>query len=884
MAVVVTQLVVDASGAKTGVAEFESAMKKAKATALDTGDATSKSFDRVQAQWTNSLAKTDPLIKASIAQQKEMSRQQEINSNAVKLGITTQAAADAQITKLAASFVGATKATTELANAHKGLDAQGQAAFHTIRSGVEQLAMGVPLTQALTSQINHLTFAASGQGGLAGAFGQVGSVVKNLISPATVAIGTLAALGAAAAYVALEYDKVQVSSRRAIGGAGARTGTTADDLNAFTKQNSSPLGMSADEARALGEGLTRTGAITVSQVHNMNEAVVGFANQTKTSVDAAAKEFEKFGADPVKALKALEDQFGPVDEHLKNLVEYQSLGIDKTRAFNTVLDAFSDKLKEAAENTTLLEKGQRLLQTGYGAGGGLPARGPESQLAAIEARIAEQGNGAARSQGSQDALQTQRADLLNKISADSVKQITAEVNALNTAEARAAEQTAAIAKAWGDVSLPVALALNTMQQQVAVASAVTGQEQMATQAAIEFANAKLAGKTDTEAQLLASEKLAVSEAAATTAVEKQISSLKDANAMIRAQQNGTEAATAAAIAYKNAVASGADSSSAAALSTQTLANATLQAENAADATAAAYQRTADSAAAAAYAIEHAANIARASTFDSAPSSDIATFNGGGNQSQGGGAIADMNMYSIGSNLPSTSKLVNNAASTGSIDAALSALKGSNTNYDAKLGLQAYGFAPDATLNSLFHLGSQSDISSAVSQLYDLKLGQAGNDNTAKAGVLNEELGYYQGQPKTLETLSKISQLQQSIQQLTDSTNTLNGTNQATNELLSPYYTQDPRTSHIGFRSQGMASGGEFVVPGGYSANDNMLGTIPLASGEIVSVRRPGQQGSSGQSITVNNHITVGSGANVDQLKRTLFQNTQNMVRQLRAAS
>jgi hypothetical protein len=83
----------------------------------------------------------------------------------------------------------------------------------------------------------------------------------------------------------------------------------------------------------------------------------------------------------------------------------------------------------------------------------------------------------------------------------------------------------------------------------------------------------------------------------------------------------------------------------------------------------------------------------------------------------------------------------------------------------------------------------------------------------------------------------------------------------------------------------MASGGEFTVPGGYSANDNMLGTIPLASGEIVSVRRPGQD--SGTVINVVNHINVSGNVDrqtVNAIGRTAYQSTQSAARSLQAAS
>src|SRR5690348_16385984 len=57
-----------------------------------------------------------------------------------------------------------------LARVHAGLSSQAMAAQHAMRSMVEQLALGIPPTQTLTGQLNHLSYAASGPGGLKGAF------------------------------------------------------------------------------------------------------------------------------------------------------------------------------------------------------------------------------------------------------------------------------------------------------------------------------------------------------------------------------------------------------------------------------------------------------------------------------------------------------------------------------------------------------------------------------------------------------------------------------------------------------------------------------------------------------------------------------------------
>src|SRR5437879_13161551 len=55
----------------------------------------------------------------------------------------------------------ATVAVKAHGSAHAGLSGQAQASMHSIRSAVEQIAMGVQPTQILTQQIGHLSYAAS---------------------------------------------------------------------------------------------------------------------------------------------------------------------------------------------------------------------------------------------------------------------------------------------------------------------------------------------------------------------------------------------------------------------------------------------------------------------------------------------------------------------------------------------------------------------------------------------------------------------------------------------------------------------------------------------------------------------------------------------------
>jgi hypothetical protein len=102
---IVTQIVIDHSGLNTSTAEFERAMSKHKKAYEDAGGS-ALSFDRAQKQWQQSLAATDPVLRAQVRMMNEVEKQQRIGSEAVKLGITTQAAHEAQIERVRQKYQG----------------------------------------------------------------------------------------------------------------------------------------------------------------------------------------------------------------------------------------------------------------------------------------------------------------------------------------------------------------------------------------------------------------------------------------------------------------------------------------------------------------------------------------------------------------------------------------------------------------------------------------------------------------------------------------------------------------------------------------------------------------------------------------------------------
>lgn len=128
---------------------------------------------------------------------------------------------------VSATMASATQATNVATKAHAGMSTQAMAASHSIRSMVEQLALGVPPTQILAQQMNHLSYAASGPGGIKGAFTEAAGALRSLLSPTTLMVGGLAAV---AGGMYLWYERVKEAGI-AIGNLSERTMTAVGALH-----------------------------------------------------------------------------------------------------------------------------------------------------------------------------------------------------------------------------------------------------------------------------------------------------------------------------------------------------------------------------------------------------------------------------------------------------------------------------------------------------------------------------------------------------------------------------------------------------------------------------------------------------------------------------
>jgi Prophage tail length tape measure protein len=854
-------------------------------TGLDGIVVSSTGAEKATASLENRFASLERQFSTSAGNADKFAKVQDSVNKAVAQNPELQGRANEVLAAAATKYGLVEAATKGLADAHKGLDSYSQAALHSVRSLAEMLASGVSPTRALSMEMGRLSYAASGPGGISGAFSDVGAMLKNMISPTTAIAVGIAAVGAAALLAANQLDKLQVSANRAISGAGQRTGTTVEDINAFVAQNAgaSTNRLSGTEARDLAEGLTKNGDIVISKLHDMSAAVVGFANQTGKSVADASKVFEEFGTDPVKALQVVTEAFGPLSAaSQKAFDDALKLG-DNTAALNVVLDAFAGKTKAAADNAGVLEKAWRAVLTTLGTQV-LKPEGIDTQIANVKKQL-------------DAAIASAPSTLFKSDLSDQIQKLTDQLAKLQAQKEKVNLDTLNVQMA--KLATDAGQATAALTPQIAQMDALEKKIEQLNAAREAGVSSKYGADADAAALQAARNELQTLQESQDTAAR-----LNDQVAMLRDKWQGVSGAAAETLQIAQnqlpVIQATTAAEAQAAQYTADIANAMLKGASAADAQALAAAKLAASQAAADAAVEKQIQSLEDSTRLIKA------------QAQGMGDVAERSIAydnAIRSGASETeaaalsSAMLSNqmAKAAANADAFRQAMM-SSANMAAGMSnflpMGLGGGQPNAIdpgtggfLSGGFNVaGGQTGASISTLPLNMLPglqstlAGKPGGSSWLPGGFGLEELQAKTDVMNQQAADQKAADLKNSIDSLTKSTDALNATNQ---DLLSPYYTQDPRTSHIGFRSQGMASGGYVDVPGGSSANDNMLLTMPVASGERVYVDpMTGTRGAGGGSLTINisSPVLIQGNANKDDVGRTMFQNNQNLAKQLRQAA
>jgi hypothetical protein len=159
----------------------------------------------------------------------------------------------------------------------------------------------------------------------------------------------------------------------------------------------------------------------------------------------------------------------------------------------------------------------------------------------------------------------------------------------------------------------------------------------------------------------------------------------------------------------------------------------------------------------------------------------------------------------------------------------------------------------------------------------------------KAAALQQQISALQG-TSTLAGQEMLKQLTDQLQQLTRATEENTSATQSMTDVLSPFYSSDPRRTYLGFRA--FAGGGIMTDQGAMPLNNNIATSrqvavfgegatpeafVPVPSGRIpVDLNMPAN---SNRPITVNINVAGDADANtVNALKQTAFQQAQTLRR------
>jgi tail length tape measure protein len=936
------------------------------------------------------LARYDPLIRAQQAYSAELQK----IARYQETGVGTQQQINALFEGATTRYQAAQKAAQGLGEAHQGMSTQAQSAYHSMRSFFEQIAMGASPMQAAIAQMNHMAYAASGEGGIVGAFKQAGEMATSFLTPVRLAIGAVAALAAGVVALRFQWSAAQRESQLAITGIGGASGTSVGDINRFASTQSSYGGLTTGEARNAAIELAKTGQIAIATLHGVGDAIHGFAILTNTDATAATKTLaQALSGDLVKGMDDLNKATGDFSTKDREFIQSLQAAGKETEARQFMIDKMSESLRKAAEQTGFWSDQwnrfkQAVSSAGENLGKALSGGDLEERLAKTKAALDElEKSGRTDVFANEiDNLRKKVAELnaeLEKNAADSyakklnilgteaqgvTEKLIPEIAQLRQAELEFAKFKAAqeagiqltpiqeaakqklddyIAKLKEATTATAVLATetaNTSAKNVAaLGDAATSAEKA--QARIDaltasFQNGQISADVYARAVAGVTAQLGAMGAAGPTgmpagalqAASTQLATITDQNKQFTASGKdvvNTLGDTGQAL--KDVGVNGKvlydtmnevdDSTKNLSKSTQQLGDddyhtaqknkqfaeelkqheAYLVANKiATDAWRQSLFALGDAMNAGASAFLSMGAASRgwvadqqymATSFASRAAGEPGSFvgSGGGGSALVGGFnnpfFAAQQLAQISNTTKSFSEQVA-AAGAGGVQAALNFAMGQQahaaTMSEAGGVLPGGGIMGTGTFYQTGQAVKEEDIVSQVTSLYQTLNQQ---NPAAQAANMQAEMAWLQSRPTSIAQQQAIAQLQQSIQDLTKSTDQLNATNQ---ELLSPYYTLDPRTSHIGFRSQGMATGGWVDVPGGYSANDNMIASIPVASGERIFVDPMGSRrtatGPGHTTINISQPIMIAGNADKDQLGRTLFQSNQGLAKQINAAT
>ena len=302
-------------------------------------NATQAARDKLR-QWENQQAESVSAGRKYIQMLKEqtetlgMNRRELMQYQAAQLGVSDQAAP--LINKMfdtSKSFTAVEMSAKQTRQAMRLLPAQ-------ITDVVTSLASGMPFYLVAIQQ----------GGQLRDSFGGFGNVLKGvaaLISPMAVAIGGLAAAGAAAYYSYDAFTGILMSMNRTLIETGNFAGVTSSQMAAMAESIAADVGTQKQASQALN-AIVSSQALVGQSYEMIGQAAVAWSKATGASVDEVVKKFVALGENPAEAMVKLTREM-----NFLTMAQYEQVAAlleqgNKTEASRMLIEALANTMNQRA--------------------------------------------------------------------------------------------------------------------------------------------------------------------------------------------------------------------------------------------------------------------------------------------------------------------------------------------------------------------------------------------------------------------------------------------------------------------------------------------------------------------------------------------------------
>jgi hypothetical protein len=178
------------------------------------------------------------------------------------------------------------------------------------------------------------------------------SSIAGMVTPTRVAFSTIAASVGIAIGAFASYEGKINEVQRLLSGMGRASGATAVGIDAIAQQNSSPTGLSTNEARNMATALAATGKVGVEAIGPIVALGHDFAKTFGVDAKEAADILAKAFADPAKGADELNQRLGFLDANTKLLIDSLVTQGNRTEAVRVLTDKIKESIASASDVTS----------------------------------------------------------------------------------------------------------------------------------------------------------------------------------------------------------------------------------------------------------------------------------------------------------------------------------------------------------------------------------------------------------------------------------------------------------------------------------------------------------------------------------------------------